>query len=74
MRLLWYFCVKCQYASLAVYAYAHDFQKQPGCALIGACALIRTNTVYGINIKLRFFKSSEYINEKRAGPYRGFGY
>ena len=25
-------------------------------------------------IKLRFFKSSEYINEKKNGPYRGFGY
>ena len=37
--------IKCQYASRAVCAYAHVFQKRPGCALIGACALIRTNTV-----------------------------
>ena len=26
------------------------------------------------NKKLRCFKSSEYINEKRDGPYRRFGY
>ena len=26
-----------------------------------------------IKIKLRPFKSSEYINEKKDGPYRGFG-
>ena len=25
-------------------------------------------------IKLRSFKSSEHINEKGDGPYRGFGY
>ena len=25
-------------------------------------------------IKLRLFKSSEYINEKGDGPYHGFGY
>ena len=27
-----------------------------------------------LNIKLRSFKSSEHINEKRDGPYRFFGY
>ena len=27
-----------------------------------------------IKVKLRSFKSSEHINEKRNGPYRGFGY
>ena len=27
-----------------------------------------------IKIKLRSFKSSEHINEKRDGPYHGFGY
>ena len=27
-----------------------------------------------IKIKLRSFKSSEHINEKGDGPYRGFGY
>ena len=26
-------------------AFMHIFGKRPGCALIGACALIRTNTV-----------------------------
>ena len=34
-----------QIASRTVCAYAHVFQKLPGCALIGACALIRMNTV-----------------------------
>ena len=29
---------------------------------------------YKIKIKLRSFKSSEHINEKRDGPYPGFGY
>ena len=37
---------KYQYCSRVVCACAQLFQKQPGCALIGACALIRTNTVY----------------------------
>ena len=36
---------KYQYFSRVVCAYAQIFQKRPGCALIGACALIRTNTV-----------------------------
>ena len=35
-----------QYARRVVCAYVYDFQKRPGCALIGACALIRTNTVF----------------------------
>ena len=30
--------------------------------------------VIAIKIKLRSFQSSEHINEKRDGPYRGFGY
>ena len=29
---------------------------------------------YQKKIKLKFFKGSEYINEKWDGPYRGFGY
>ena len=37
--------IKCQFVSRAICAYAHDVRKRPGCALIGACALIRTNTV-----------------------------
>ena len=37
--------IKWQFASQAVYAYAHDFKKQAGFVLVGACALIRTNTV-----------------------------
>ena len=37
--------VKYQYTIRAVCAHAYVFQKRPGCALIGGCALIRTNTV-----------------------------
>ena len=37
---------KYKYAGRAVCAYVHAFRKRPGCALIGACALIRTNTVF----------------------------
>ena len=37
--------VKCQYAGRTLWAYAYVFQKRPGCALIGACVLIRTNAV-----------------------------
>ena len=33
------------YASRAVCAYTNVFPTLPGCALIGACALIMTNTV-----------------------------
>ena len=29
---------------------------------------------FKIKLKLRSFKSSEHINEKGDGPYRGFGY
>ena len=41
-------CVKYQYASRAVCAYARVFQKRPWCVLIGACALIRTNMVFDL--------------------------
>ena len=27
-----------------------------------------------MKMNLRSFKSSEHINEKKSGPYRGFGY
>ena len=37
--------VKYQYVSRALCAYEPDFLKRPGCVLIGACVLIRTNTV-----------------------------
>ena len=37
--------IKYQYASRAVCAYAYVFWETAGCGLIGACALIRTNTV-----------------------------
>ena len=30
--------------------------------------------VWQMKIKLKSFKRSEHINEKRDGPYRGFGY
>ena len=42
---LYKICVKYQYDCQGVFAYADAFPKQPGCALIGACALIRMNTV-----------------------------
>ena len=38
--------VKYLYTIRAVCAYAYVFRKRPGCALIGACALIRTIMVY----------------------------
>ena len=34
----------------------------------------RTGLMRMMKIKLRSFKSSERINEKGNGPYRGFGY
>ena len=37
-------------------AYAHVFQKLQGCVLIGACALIRTNTVFCKNKQTMAFK------------------
>ena len=49
------YCLKYQYASRAVWAYAHVLRKIPGCALIGACTLIRTNMV------CLFFPSSEAL-------------
>ena len=36
--------IKYQCINRVVCAYVHDFRKRPGCALIGACVLIRTNT------------------------------
>ena len=44
--------VKYQYTIQAVCAYAYVFQKILGCALIGACALIRTNTVLLMYFKI----------------------
>ena len=38
--------VKYQYASRTVCAYVYVFRKRPGCALIGACALIRMDMVF----------------------------
>ena len=46
--------VKYQYTIRAVCAYAHDFQKRTGCALIGACLLIRTNTVIKNSLRSLF--------------------
>ena len=37
--------IKHQYVSRTVCAYVRAFRKRLGCALIGACTLIRTNTV-----------------------------
>ena len=41
--------IKYRNVSQAVCAYAHDFRKRPGCALIEAYALIRTNMVYNFS-------------------------
>ena len=38
--------LKYQYTFCALCAYAHVFRKRPGCGLIGACAIIRTKTVF----------------------------
>ena len=46
MVLMYKISVKYQYAGRAGCTYAHDFWKRQGYALIGACALIRTNPVY----------------------------
>ena len=46
--------IKWQFASQAVCAYSYDFKKQAGFALVGACALIRTNMVM-------YFSSSKNI-------------
>ena len=56
------FGIKYQYAGRAVCAYAYVFWKRPGCVLIGACSLIRTNTVYQIYllyINLTNYRKSE---------------
>ena len=45
LRLVCRICVKYQYPCRAVCAYA-GFLNRPGCALIGACALIIINTVF----------------------------
>ena len=37
--------IEYQYLIRVVWAYTQIFQERTGCALIGACALIRTNTV-----------------------------
>ena len=44
-----YLCVKLvknTYIPVEHCALIHSFRKRPGCALIGACALIRINTVF----------------------------
>ena len=44
--------VKFKYAGKAVCTYAHNFRNRIGCALIGACALIRMNMVHVYQVKL----------------------
>ena len=50
-------CVKYKYAmappKFLLCAYAHVFRKRPGYALIRACVLFRTNTVYQYYTKTR---------------------
>ena len=62
-------CVKYQYAGLAVCAYAHVYQKQPGCALIGACALIRTNMVGTYTMKTYHKPSVQLFPNRRSLSY-----
>ena len=53
MRLIRSFCVKIVKNTIMLIkqcAFMHVFRKHQGCALIGACALIRTNTVYLFSI------------------------
>ena len=55
-------CVKYQYASLTVCAYAHVFRKSAVCVLIGACALIKTNTVIILIIIIIIMQLSTCMN------------
>ena len=49
-------CVKYKYASRTVCGYANDFRKSPGCALIGACVLIRMNMVNTCNVMITVYE------------------
>ena len=59
--------IKYQYIGRAVCAHAHLFRKRPGCALIGACALIRTNTVC-------LFGNDSYSEQTLIGGFPIFVY
>ena len=58
--------IKFQIASQAVCAYAHNLRKRPGCALIGACALIRTNTVITTKWGNRMKRKYIYISKQKS--------
>ena len=49
-------------------------QKQSSTLSCDSSYYILIHIARKIKIKLISFKSSECINEKRDGPYRGFGY
>ena len=66
---------KYHYAHRVVCAYAHDFRIRPGCALIGACALIRTNTVYGkYPSKIFISRTGGSISKKLGMKHRWLKY
>ena len=54
--------IKFQYASQALWAYEHVFRKLPRCALIGACALIRTNTVMNIALLIHIWFEVKFMH------------
>ena len=56
-------CLTCSETTLLVFPRGGSFIKG-----------IDVNLTYKIKIELRSFKSSEHINERRDGPYHGFGY
>ena len=58
-------CVNYQYVSRAMYAYEHVFQKRLGCAVIGACALIRTNMIVIIFNRTSGFQQSYNVSNIR---------
>ena len=65
--------IKYQYVSHAVCSYAHLFQERPRCALIGACALIRTNTVankYPLNKNKQIYHA--YLRISKQMKWRAF--
>ena len=66
--------VKYQYAPQAVCAYVHAFRNPSGCALIGTCALIRTNTVVKLASLCMYIPVKQFQNEPRREKtgLRGF--
>ena len=66
--------VNYQYTIQAACAYnAHVFPKQPGCALIGACTLIRMNMVlYYTNIQYQHIRYRSLLIADRSGGDKNY--